>query len=94
MAFLRCPATKRACDQPCRGSECLRLRPRILPPLRFRPCPKCGEECEGRRVKARIAYECEGCGARFWAPAVVIEVAADVVAERTRPLRRRGPRLS
>jgi hypothetical protein len=88
-----CPATKKDCDQPCRGSVCLRLTPRVLKPLRWRPCPKCGfEAVEGRQVKARIAYECEGCGARFWAPAVVIEVAADVLTEKTRPLRR-GSRL-
>jgi len=94
MATAWCPATKSACTQPCRGSNCLRLNPRVLPPMRFRPCPKCGCEAEGSRVKARIAYECDACGARFWAPAVVIEVAADVVADKSRPLRRRGPRLS
>jgi len=56
-----------------------------------RECPKCGFFAEGRRVGARMAYACAGCGARFWAPAVVVEVTGRVVAESVRPLRRNQP---
>lgn len=85
-----CPATKKRCDQPCVGSNCLRLNPRVVKqPLR-RPCPRCGFEARGRPKSNRVAYICPGCGSRFWAPKVVVEVAADVVSERVRPLRRRS----
>ena len=87
-----CPATKKACNQPCVGSNCLRLNPRVVKAWSYRECPKCGWDAPGKRVGARMAYECGNCGAKFWAPAVVIEVAADVVTEKTRPLRR-GSRL-
>lgn len=82
-----CPATKKRCDQPCQGSNCLRLTPRVLRAVNSRECPKCGFSADGTRVKARMVYVCGGCGARFWAPAVVIEVAADVVDERARPFK-------
>jgi ribosomal protein L37AE/L43A len=65
---------------------------KVLRAKRCHPCPRCGDEAEGRRVKARMAYECAGCGAKFWAPAVVVEVSGRTISERVRPLRR-GSRL-
>lgn len=84
-----CPATRRECDQPCVGSNCLRLNPRVVKATSYRECPRCSWDAPGKRVGARMSYVCDNCAAKFWAPAVVIEVAADVVSERTRPLRKR-----
>jgi hypothetical protein len=61
---------------------------KVLRAQRTRPCPKCSAEAPGRRVNARMAYACLFCGARFWAPAVVIEVSGRTVSEKVRPLRR------
>lgn len=66
---------------------------KVLKAQVVRECPKCGKDAQGRRVGARMAYECRwGCGAKFWAPAVVVEVSGRVVSESVRPLPR-GSRL-
>lgn len=65
---------------------------KVLKAQQSRECPRCGDDAEGRRVGARMAYVCPGCGARFWAPAVVVEVSGRTISERVRPLRR-GSRL-
>ncbi len=67
---------------------------KIVKAPKRRECPRCGSEAAGRLVGARMAYGCRGCGAKFWAPAVMVEVTARVVSEKVRPLRRGGSRLS
>ncbi len=61
---------------------------KVLKAHSYRECPKCGWDAPGKRVGARMAYACDNCGAKFWAPAVVVEVSGRVVSESVRPLRR------
>lgn len=61
---------------------------KVIRAPKSRECPRCQFFADGRRVGARMAYTCLGCGSKFWAPAVMVEVSGRTVSEKVRPLRR------